>query len=217
MKKRKKIIVAAAISALVIGISCITVSYLGSTDSLDNKFRIGHNKSSVDEEFEPKIQQTGVNIYKKTVAVKNENNVPCYARLYVDFTDSVSAEKSYFSNDKYTDDNGTGCDFYSAVRNVSEDTFVKHLNDNDSEGAKWVFVPDNQTGADAVLAGYYYYTGVLEPGESTESLFKQVKVVNRDSNDDINAFNVLVYSETVQAKGYTNYKAAWTEFLKQPS
>ena len=101
--------------------------------------------------------------------------------------------------------------------NVTDDSFVRRLNEgfftnSATDPTKWRFVPDNDT---TVLKGYYYYTEPVEPNESTETLFKQVKVQNA-SNEDVKAFNVLVYSETVQAQGYADYEAAWADFLSEP-
>ena len=85
------------------------------------------------------------------------------------------------------------------------------------------------------LNGYFYYTEPVDPNRSTSELIRSVKTDyngdnNNDSNiDKIKAYDIIVYSETVQTIGTdgTDYGAtgysggthagwydAWASFLK---
>lgn len=50
---------------------------------------------------------------------------------------------------------------------------------------------------------YWYYAKILEAGESTSPLFSSVKIGDV-SDDDKEKFDVIVYSESVQAYGFNS-------------
>jgi hypothetical protein len=49
--------------------------------------------------------------------------------------------------------------------------------------------------------GFYYWNGPLAPGSDTKPLFDTVKLREDIEQEDICPFDILVYSESVQAKG----------------
>lgn len=55
--------------------------------------------------------------------------------------------------------------------------------------------------------GFYYWDNVLSPGETTGTLFDQVKIKSGITQDDIIPFDILVYAEAVQAKGLSAQEA----------
>lgn len=57
--------------------------------------------------------------------------------------------------------------------------------------------------------GYYYYNKILNSGESTSSLFQNVKIKSDISKDDIIPFDIICYCESVQAYGHNSATDAW--------
>lgn len=49
--------------------------------------------------------------------------------------------------------------------------------------------------------GYYYWGAPLSPGKDTGSLFDTVQIRSDIEEEDIRPFDILVYAESVQAKG----------------
>lgn len=56
--------------------------------------------------------------------------------------------------------------------------------------------------------GFYYWEGALSPGKNTETLFDTVQLRDDIDKEDIQPFDILVYAESVQAKG-SDAKQAW--------
>ena len=65
--------------------------------------------------------------------------------------------------------------------------------------------------------GFYYYKKVLREGEKTTPLFSGISVdswkLEKTYLDQIDAFEVQVYEESVQAPGFEDYRSAW-EFYR---
>lgn len=63
--------------------------------------------------------------------------------------------------------------------------------------------------------GYYYYKHRLSDGEETKPLFTQVKIDDTVTNNDIDDFDIIIYSESAQAydtykqREFSNYQEAW--------
>ncbi|MBO5561529.1 MAG: hypothetical protein J6A07_07725 [Firmicutes bacterium] len=188
MKKKKTVAAAAAaVVGLIVGLSAVTLGFLGDSVGIGNKFTIGHNKSKVDEITDNYNQTTGDKTYTKEVRVQNEDNVPCFVRVYMDFSNSAAEDKCEFSNDEKGD---------SAVFH-SNDAYRSELAAaTNTTAEKWIYVSHAD---DSLLGGYFYYIIPVDPGESTDTLIKQVKIKNGDNADAIKDFNILVYSETVRS------------------
>ncbi len=210
MKKKHKALLAVCVCVCVaVGAAFAAYGYFTDDHGKDNSVKAGNNVIGVDEDYIPPSEQTpGNNDYKKEINVSNNGNVPCYIRVYADFSDSNVRERSYFSND--------GSSFYSAKRDLSDSsTYVSNLSQGEMAASDWVFVPDD---ADTDLAGYYYYTLPVAPGESTKTpLFTYVRTANA-SIDEIRQYDIIVYSESYQitdpdGEYYTDYAAAWTDHL----
>ena len=224
MKKKKTVAAAAAaVVGLIVGLSAVTLGFLGDSVGIGNKFTIGHNKSKVDEKTDNYNQTTGDKTYTKEVRVQNEDNVPCFVRVYMDFSNSVAEGKCEFSNDEK--EKGESAAFYSNDAYRSELAAATN-----TTAEKWIYVPHAD---DSLLGGYFYYIIPVDPGESTDTLIKQVKIANGDSADAIKDFNILVYSETVRSDEKApdwsklsnaekeawaiKAKTAWKSFLNVPS
>jgi len=57
--------------------------------------------------------------------------------------------------------------------------------------------------------GYFYYYFPLEAGEETSSLMTSISVSGELKEEEIQAFSLIVYAESYQAEGFTNYIEAW--------
>lgn len=150
-----------------------TWAYFTGMQGLKNTFSIGTNTTSVIEEFEPPRElKTGDNIYKKKVQVENTGTVPCFVRVFVDFSDSGIRELSQFSPD--------GLKYYP----ISE--YIHYLPDG------WNYISESE---DERLGGFYYYEKAVGAGEKTAPLFEKVKT-SFDTADQVVDYEIIVYSES---------------------
>ncbi len=210
MKRNNKTLffIGGTLLALLVAVSAVT-AYFVTRDSSPNEIKIPQNVIGVSETFDPPDEQTtGDNIFRKTVSIKNTGGAPCFVRVYADFSDSFARSRSFISDG----DDPDALNFFSAERIIDPDdgrlTFVEYVN----RGDDWSFVPDD---SGTPLAGYYYYKSVLPAGSATPPLFTYIKTVN-ESDDDIDEFDITVYSESVQTTApdgtpYSDYTAAWTD------
>lgn len=213
MKPKHLVLAVTVGSAALLASGLLVSAYFASLSTRDNELTIADNVVEISESFSPpESQTTGDNIFQKDVSVTNTGPSPCYVRIYADFSDSFVRSRSYFSDS--TDENHLT--FYSARRLLDDSddltTFPEYVN----SGSDWVFVPED---SGTSLAGYYYYTKPLPIGGTTPSLFRYVKTVN-PTEDDIDTYDILVYSESTQLTDingtpYENYEAAWTDYLRQ--
>ena len=60
--------------------------------------------------------------------------------------------------------------------------------------------------------GYYYYPGVLKEGDLTPSLITTIQVNTTVGTEDAMPFSVIVYAESYQAGGFSDYRTAWQHF-----
>lgn len=206
MKKKTKALLLLMIFAVIL-ISGSTLAYLFSLSrSRVNTIPIGYDSIKIVEDFEPPSKQTTVTQYKKAVYIENTGTVPCFVRMYVDFSDSQIKNISSFSNN--------GVNFYAAVEDTSNpNAFINNL----PEG--WVFVSDGT----ALLGGYFYFTQPIAPGSPSAELFKNVKTDYTSAGFDPIQYDILVYAESVQiigtdgtdySKSTDGWRTAWLEFLR---
>jgi hypothetical protein len=191
-------ILCAAAGALLAGVLNInsTLSYMTDKEDVTNITTIGENEIEIEETFIPPNPHPGVNEYKKEVQIKNTGDVPCYVRVFIDFSDNDVRNNSQISPDE--------SNFYSVQ------DFRSHLPNG------WTYIGD----AGNQLSPYFYYTASINPGESTNSLIKKIKTtfVNQES---VEPYDVYVYAESVQIldkngdpfTGNEAWKQAWIEYL----
>ena len=195
VNKKLKLPIIAACAALSLGIGYMagTSAYFTDAGSVTNEMSTGHNTTEIVETFTPPktIPKNSETPYTKDVTIKNTGTVPCYVRVFLDFSDQTARDSSVVSGD--------GTNYYSMA------DYASHL------PSGWAYVSTGN------LAGYYYYTNILNPGETTNSLLKSVKTTlsNYESQND---FDILVHEELVQSdkadgSGSQAYDAAWKEFL----
>ena len=204
--KKKKIVSVLAVTflaaAVVVG---TTVAYLTANSNKQiNTVSVGYDSVEIVEDFIPPKKQESETIYKKKIQVRNNGTVPCYARVYVDFSNSEVRDVSLFSKD--------GINYYSASRNLEYDAaYINHLPE------KWIFIPDNSEPSS--LAGYFYYTDPLDPdgNDISEELFTFVKTIYPD-NIAPQQYDIIVYAESIQTIGENGqdngWYSTWSEFLE---
>ena len=208
MKQKSKIIIAAAVvTALAAGAVVTVFAYLQSTVEQPNKFKIGEDKVRVTEVFTEPTTMSMTNDFEKRVEVQNNGTSDQFVRVYLDFSDSRVRDKSKLVYTK----NGV-------TQEADWSGFLQNLPDN------WAYMPDT----DAVLGGYFYYTKIVKPNETTPPLIERVKTdftdqSDPDNTDNITDFDVIVYTESVQTteinangKVYqdSEWQDAWRSFLQ---
>lgn len=198
MKKKKQVSILAVAFLVAAAVVGTTAAYLTANSNKQvNSVAVGYDSVEIVEDFNPPKKQEEETIYKKSVRVRNNGTVPCYARVYVDFSSSEIRNISSFSL------NGT--DYYSASRDSTDSSaYIKHLPDN------WQFIPESS------LAGYFYYTQPLSPNDISDELFAYVKTSYTDSNPQ--QYDIIVYAESVQTIGKNGqdngWRSTWLEFLE---
>ena len=222
----KKKFAAICIGVLILAASVgTTLAYLGAKQNADNTIKVGTDIAEVSETFtEPSIQQQN-NETTKEIKVKNTGSVPCFVRVYAEFSDSEIASIAKVNN------NGT--DNYDKTWTQ----YKEYLADTTQSSAEdWQYIPES---SDSVLGGYFYYKKVVQPVDDaatptvdesvTSSLIKKVQVNYATNNiDEIRDYEMIVYTETVQtvdtdgtdyaAQGVTDgWKNAWYKFLNKTS
>ena len=183
--------------SLLFGIG-LTSAYLINGQYKVNTFTIGSNAIDIVEEYDPPTELvTGENVYSKKVQVQNTGSVPCYVRVFAEFSNSEIEAISEISPD--------GENFYAAGE------IEQYLPNN------WVYI---DLDSDSLLGGYYYYTEELASNALTIPLFEKIKTTF-ETADDISEYDIIVYSESIQSKsregisftGDDAWQQAWTEFL----
>ena len=189
MKKRNAVIIVLASLFVVVMSIGITLAYLSDTEYVDNPISIKEGIVSIIESFPTVSEQHMENSFTKEVKVKNTGAVPCFVRVYADFSDSRIRENSKTKIVAENDNEYTWSDFCSTYCNGSN--------------SDWEYVAEGASGYDAKMQGYFYYKKVVPVNGETPLLIKGVKVDYRandtDSNiDKIQDFEMIVYTETVQ-------------------
>lgn len=207
MKKKRLVSVLAVAflaAAVVVG---TTVAYLTANSNKQvNSVSVGYDSVEIVEDFNPPTKQKTETIYKKSVRVRNNGTVPCYVRVYVDFSSSEIRDISSFSLD--------GTNYYSASRNSSDSSaYINHLPD------KWKFIPDNSDPSS--LAGYFYYIEPLSPDNNISNISDELLtfVKTRYPNTiEPQQYDIIVYAESVQTIDKngkdTGWYNTWSEFLE---
>ena len=208
MKRRTKYALIAMAAALVLLASVIAVyAYLSDRGEMENKFTVGNNSIEIDEDFDPPPElKEGDNPFIKRVRVSNTGNVPCYVRVFFDFSDSVVKENAKISSDDAAKDN------FDTLQWYSYEEYKEHL----PEGWVYISVLD-----DPLLGGYFYYTEPLPVGEKTPYLFQAVNAVFDEADHPVTDFEIIIIADSVQVadkdgrefEGDDAYRAAFTEFL----
>ncbi len=62
--------------------------------------------------------------------------------------------------------------------------------------------------------GYYYWDGILEPGQATRTLFDEIRIKSDIQERELLPFDILVYAEAVQSEGM-DVQTAWASMNPQ--
>jgi hypothetical protein len=209
MNRNLRTLAAAAALVLVLSAGAAVVyAYLQHQTEQSNPFWIGTDTVAIRETFTPPPQMGMQNSVEKTVTVENTGTGDQYVRVFLDFSDSSARDRSQIV---YTRG--------GEVQVTDWDTF------RSAPPEGWVYVSEE---TDAVLGGYFYYTGILALNAVTPPLIEEIRTsFGTDSNPDrITDFEVIVYSESVQTvetgtgevydtdtETVPAWKRAWTSFL----
>ena len=184
----------------VLAVPLAVFAYLRSKpDVTHNTVKIEQVKETIEETFpavEKQVQYN--NEFQKEIAVKNNGTAPCFVRVYMQFSDSRIKDISKFSD--ADEENFRAWDEYI--------NYIKSKN--------WEYLPESEENGN--LGGYFYYKSPLNPEDSTGLLLKKVRTDYLDS-EQISEFQIIVYSETVQAVDdqgsiIADCKEAWRQFLR---
>ena len=167
-----------------------TAAYLSGSEGSANTFYVANNRITVDENFPtPEPLTEGENIFTKDVKIKNTGNVPCFVRVFVDFSDDNIRGVSEISPD--------GTDYYSF------DEYILHL------PSGWIYGGDR----------YFYYQSPLGVNETTPSLIKTVKTSFPSAEDveeyDIIVYAESIQARARDGSALTDTSAfmdAWSEY-----
>lgn len=219
LRNKKLIIICACALGVVLLCVGVTLAYLGAAQKKENQVNVGVGNVSITEsQWSEPSTRAMENSDAKDVKVTNTGTVPCFVRVYMEFSDSEVADVA-----SVTDGNNTESTWAAFKTTLAGTT-------NTAPNA-WKYVTGDSNDK---LNGYFYYTSPVASGSSTSELIRSVKTDyngdnNTDSNiDKIKAYDIIVYSETVQtigtdgtdygATGYTSTNGgwydAWASFLK---
>lgn len=208
-----------AIICLIVAVTSVglTLAYYSSRTRKVNKLSYGDNEIAISENFVPPSElNTGLNVYKKQIQVKNTGRSVTFVRVFVDFSDGDAAKKSYIAPVKPSKVTiSDGDDINSKMEAAGYLAYNDFWSDREAIN-NWVYIPETE---DADLGGYFYYTKAIAPGESTEELIDTIATYY-NAADEIKEYEVIVYAESVQTMGNdglafmnSKYKEAWKEFL----
>lgn len=199
-----------------------TLAYLTHTRKGNNFITVGSNEISITESYKPpKELRAGANAYQKAVTIKNTGTTSAFVRVFLDFSDYVAGSRSYFAIDKSgkvsIEDEATVEQAKEAIEAAGflayDDFYV-----GDTERNGWIYVPEDE---DPELGGYFYYTGIVEAGKSTDELIDSV-CTYFESAESVEPYQIYVYAESVQtydkdgrAFDESQWREAWTEFLSR--
>lgn len=201
MKIRNRVLLGFAASVMV-SLCVFGSAYAYSTwrAGKTNKFQIGTNVIEIEENGDKEHGDNTIlsngDVITKDVRVTNTGNIPCYVRVFLEFSNGDAADVSTLSAD--------GTNYYT------EDEF-KEKSASNSLGNNWVYSDST---------GYYYYNKALDPGETTTSLIKSVKTDFDSADSNISSYDIIVHSESVQTKLHngkdaSDYGEAWSQFLSR--
>lgn len=101
--KKKKIIIGLIIAIVIaLATSAVVYAYLISKDTKTNNIKLGYNKISIEENYDPPLVMAKGISYTKEPSVRNTGNVDCYVRVKAEVSDSRVAE--YLTIDYNTED-----------------------------------------------------------------------------------------------------------------
>lgn len=122
-EKRLLIFFAAAILGLVLTTAGVYAFYTAA-DARTNAVTVGENVTRIEEVFEPPQSLEAGGDYTKTVSVRNQKSVPCYVRVFAEFSDPQMADilTADWNRVDWTEKQEDGYYYYKRVLPVGEAT-----------------------------------------------------------------------------------------------
>ena len=196
MKKKKNLFIIAFLCFItLVG---VTIAYLQSSAVLENIFNAGTYKTVTHEEFVSPSNWTPGDTTAKTITTKNEGTIPVLVRVKLEeewtsknneglpltFTYTLPGT----DNDNTGGDSGDGGDdcFYDEDTGETICSMEPEPEPIEENAAIINFINENEWIKDG---DYYYYSDVLNPGETTSSLISGV-TFNPNVNADVNCTTV---------------------------
>ena len=113
---------------------------------------------------------------------------------------TVSPGKPIFKAVKVKNEGPNEC--YIRVKAVFADSDVERYCTVDWNSVSWNYGTD----------GYWYYVKPLAKGEETDALFTVVNTSSSISQTLLDLFEMIVYAESCQAQGFSEYGSAWSHY-----
>lgn len=112
----------AVILAFILSISLLFAMLFYEPERIVNTFTVGINTTHINEEYEPPTEIPENESVEKKVTVFNDDNVPCYVRVFCEYENSSMA--SEVTADFNTDDWTKSGDYYyyNQILNPGEET-----------------------------------------------------------------------------------------------
>ncbi|MCI5725998.1 MAG: hypothetical protein MR274_00445 [Clostridium sp.] len=187
--KKKKIIVISVIASLI-ALTSITIAVFTAKDEVINDFKVADIDVKVDEKWHEPDSWSGERL-EKVAKVTNKlqtaegKGMPAMIRVAVE--------------PRWEDKDGNP---YLGDINCVEFEF-SNVTDNINTKGSWYKADD----------GYYYYTSVVMPGESTNDIIKSIKLKDSVTNKEKEAFDGKELKAVVRAEaifsGSNKWKVDW--------
>lgn len=153
-KGSKKKILIASVLATLLTVSAVTYAYFTARDSVDNDFSVGDLEIEVKEPGWKDPEEYNGGKLEKLAKVENVNTFPAIIRVAVE--------------PRFEDEKGN---FFEGNTNYVDFEFT-NITTNPNDSDSWYDGKD----------GYYYYTSVVKPGESTKEIIKSIKLSLPDNS-----------------------------------
>ena len=187
--KKKKIIVISVIASLI-ALTSITIAVFTAKDEVINDFKVADIDVKVDEKWHEPDSWSGESL-EKVAKVTN--------KLQSDEGKGMPAMIRVAVEPRWEDKDGNP---YLGDINCVEFEF-SNVTDNINTKGSWYKAND----------GYYYYTSVVMPGESTNDIIKSIKLKDSVTDKEKEAFDGKELKAVVRAEaifsGSNKWKVDW--------
>ena len=118
-----------SLAVLVYGVCLLLLTggicaYLISVANQTNSFTVGENVTRIEEDFDPPTTIEAGESYEKKVTVRNVKSVPCYVRVFAEFSDPEQSDamRLDFNTKDWTIRQADGYYYYKKILQVGEAT-----------------------------------------------------------------------------------------------
>ncbi len=137
-----------SLAVLICGVCLLLLTggicaYLISVANQTNSFTVGENVTRIEEDFDPPTTIEAGESYEKKVTVRNVKSVPCYVRVFAEFSDpeQEDAMRLDFNTTDWTVKQTDGYYYYKSILPVGEATeplFEKIYAEKDSSNLELI-------------------------------------------------------------------------------